>query len=998
MPLIPYENAIAARGQTLPAQTHPEDTTSEGPGALDLAAAAFRQNNDISGNYERSAKALFAPFGAVRVIADVADDLRHEHDIYDPNYEPLTADNLSGYEQFADRFMNAGSAEESARIKRRIDDELSDKRTIQQGGTAGLVASIAAGLIDPVTLASMAVPGAGEAAVVTRASKIARMVGTQIAFDTAQEAILHGQQELRTPGQSLMNIGAGALLTGALGRLATRLPREDFDALKANAREISDAMSNSAGGIESTGGAARVGFGTTLEDESVAKGGEAILRTVGQISPLGRVMTASSKRARILMQELADVPFLLNKHLKGIATPRSAEGEILAEQAERYRLIKETDAAWAEHRAAGGALSRKRFVEELAYTLRRGDESLEPGLSKIAKRYREYFDRSLKELKAAGVVGQDAGVQFAVSYLPRLYDHAKIRANRTAFEDALTDWFSRSGQVDNGEVRTAVADVIDTIDGLMRGHAQLDNGFVGKQGSLNARTLNVPDEVLEPWLVNDVEKVTESYIRSVKPQLVLQRKFGEADLRQQLQDVRDEYVAMRERATTDEAKAQISTEMKKSLDDLQAVRDLLLGKYGTPANPDSRLIRTGRVFRTLNYFRLLGGQVLSSLVDPGRLVTRHGLIKTGKSLARLVGNANFRNLAREDAHRAGTALDWVLNTRGSTLAEIGDEIAGTRLDGALRTASNHFSRITGMASWNSAMKTLAVALEQDAIVRAAKGGSMSPIQRATLAQMGVGDRMLERISTQLERHGEDIEGLYRANAEKWDDREAAAALEGALLKSADQHVLTKGVADVPLLMNKELGKTLFQFKSFGMASVNRLLVPMAQGLARGDLATMNGALVMLSLGALANAARDYAAGFEPATDPGRVAVEAFDRAGFTTFLAEPFDAVTTMVGGPRFGRFTSQSPTETLAGPTFGTLDDIRQTLQGVFTEKGKFDPKLKAADVYRFRKLLPYQNLFYLRRLVNALEGEFDELVGAEGAAPKGIAERVAETKTLSR
>jgi len=1245
MPLVPHEVSIAARRETLPAQTHIEDLPEPESNAngLALAAAALRQNNVLS--------------NAPQLISDAAASF---DDIYDPAFNPLDDKQLAGYEMFAERFINSRSESESQRIKNRIDTELEDRRVISEAGWAGVASSIAAGLADPITIASMAVPVLGSG---TRGVRIAKGIAAAMAFDTAQELALHAEQSLRTLQESAINVGAGALLTGALGGLATRMSKAEFQAVRDAARAHEEAIAPAFGGVESTGGAARVGFGTTLEDESVAKGGEAILKTLGRINPLARVMGSMSKRARIVMQELAEVPFLLNKHLKGIATPRSVEGEVLAEQAHRYSLLEETDKAFTEYKRAGGGLSRGEYAEEISAALRRGDVSMDPGIQKLVGSYRKYFDESLKKLKAAGLLPEEAGVQFAMSYLPRLYDHAKIRSTRIAFEDALTDWFSRSGQVEQAEVRTAVADVIDTVNGSLRDHAQIARGFVGKTGSLNARTLDVPDEVLEPWLVNDIERIVETYIRDTAPQLALAKRFGDLDMRQPMQDVRDEYVALRERATSNVAKAAITEEMERTLDDIQAVRDIILGKFGKPANPDSILVRTGRVFRAWNYVRLLGGQVLSSLPDAGRIVARHGLVKTAAKVARLVTDSGLRNLTKTEAHRVGTALEYVLNTRADTLAEIGDEFASSKLDRVLRRESNRFSRVTGMATWNSALKTLAVALEQDAIVRAAKGGKLSKFQRGQLAALGIGDQMLARISKQLEeratgagiqarpipsqslaseadavskkapaavtrpdvpgqvdgqdeyfdaarklhsamRYARDVDlrdpaavskiagrkvlsitqfirdtggiiddggelaardvthksmpglvrksengrgdmdgvrervfeagyfpgkadyneisdseifdaiaddlaglrrypdsvaevvakiraehdfigrlesqgisrdmsvsdvakrlrelddeareftehaashqdsfdeyealqngqleqgafrealreaqpgeaapppkklpsssrrparadDLFRANTEAWTDREAAEAFEAALLKSSNEVVLTKGVADVPLFMSKEIGKTLLQFKSFGMAAVNRLLIPMAQGLAHGDLATINGAWMMMALGALANAARDTAAGYKPATDPSRIAIEAFDRAGFTTFLAEPFDVLSGTVAGPRFGRFTSQSIVETLGGPTFGTGEDIRKTLQGMFTEGGTFDPKMKADDLYRFRKLLPYQNLFYLRRVVNMLEGEFGEVLGLEGATRKSTAERLTEMKELHR
>lgn len=989
MPIVPYESVLGSRGATLGQFADVSDP--EGPAALDLAEAAFRQNNIAAGGYDPG---LPGQVGIEKSITGAISRFAADLGDAEEDFDPLTDDNLSGYEQFADRFIGSASSKESSRIKFRIDAERKDQELIARAGGAGLAASIAAGIVDPITLASMLVPAAGAAGASSRGARILSSVGRTAALDAGQEAFLQNQQELRTAGQSIINIGAGTLLSGAFGALATRVPKKEFDATIAAAKAHTAGLNE---GVESTAGAARAGFGTTLDDETVAKGGEALLKTMGKINPLARVMQASSKRARILMQELADVPFLLKKHLKGVESPQSAEGAIKVAQADVYRLIKETDAGWKAHKASGGAMKRDEFSEAVASALRRGDESADPAVAKAAQQYRRYFDQSLADLKKSGLLPEDTVAKFSKSYLPRVYDHQKIRANRMGLEETLRDWFGRQSDVLPEEVNAAVADVIDTINGNFRQHAQIEPGFVGTKGALKERTLAVPDEVLEPWLINNVEKIFEGYVRTVQPQLVLKKKFGDLDMRQQMQDVRDEYVAMREKASSNEAKAKIDDEMKATLDDIQAVRDLHLGKFGTPANPDSFLVRAGRVARTWNYARSLGGQLMSSFPDAGRVMARHGLVKTGKMIARLVSDSGLRNLSKEQAHKVGTALEYVLNTRADTLGDIGNEMLGSRIDRFLRRESNRFSRLTGMASWNSALKTLAVALEQDAIVAAAKGGKLSKFQKGQLANLGMGERMLERVRKQITDHAVDIDGLFRANAETWTDTEAARAFEQALLKSADQVVLTKGVADTPLFMAKEIGKTLLQFKSFGMASVNRMLIPMSQGVAHGDLATVNGGIMMLAIGAMANAARDWAAGFTPQTDPARVAVEAFDRAGFTGFMAEPYDAMAKMTGLPSIGRFKSTSLAEQILGPAIGGAIDAAITTEKVLTESGEFDPQVSASDVYRFRKLIPYQNLFYLRRLINAMEGEFSEEIGADGSSSKSFTERLTESKTLN-
>jgi hypothetical protein len=56
----------------------------------------------------------------------------------------------------------------------------------------------------------------------------------------------------------------------------------------------------------------------------------------------------------------------------------------------------------------------------------------------------------------------------------------------------------------------------------------------------------------------------------------------------------------------------------------------------------------------------------------------------------------------------------------------------------------------------------------------------------------------------------------------------------------------------------------------------------------------------------------------------------------------------------------------------------------------GFADGTLEQKDVERFRRLLPAQNLFYIRRLFNAIEGEVGEAIGAEGATTQDFTDRL--------
>jgi hypothetical protein len=96
---------------------------------------------------------------------------------------------------------------------------------------------------------------------------------------------------------------------------------------------------------------------------------------------------------------------------------------------------------------------------------------------------------------------------------------------------------------------------------------------------------------------------------------------------------------------------------------------------------------------------------------------------------------------------------------------------------------------------------------------------------------------------------------------------------------------------------------------------------------------------------------------------------------------------------PRLSRHTNRTPVETLAGPTFGTAVEAYGTISGLTDGSRDFHQK----DIHRARMLMPLQNLFYLRRVINALEGEAGEAIGAEGATRGTFINRVGAVEPVT-
>lgn len=1229
--LIPGRTFDSPANQSAPAPA---------PSTLDLWDAALSQNNVVTSLYDRLRDGTSTPKPV-------------------PGYDPLT--DVSGYEDLARRFINSRSPEETQQIKNRINEERINNDIIARSGWGGVAASMAAGTVDPISLALMAIPVAPELGMASRAARVTAGVGTGVALQTAQEAVLHATQETRTVRDSLINVSAGALLTGILGHIATRVPPAELEAARV---DLGVQIHGAPPPGQSTAGAMRAG--TTLKQESIARGGQTLAKTVGQISPATRQMQAPVVEARHLTQDLVDTAGYLNKNFEGIATPTSVESMVKQQiNIRSLATIEDLDNAYLQYRQRAGAeaaLSKVGFGEEVLNAMSQGGAHDVPEVAALARNTAKVFDADRKALQDLGMLGEETEVVGAKGYVPRVYDQPAIAANRIELEQRLQQWYTdhpsgekelelarqetrkaaeevvrlhaehQNGMVDfyhgshapvtefsdlhigtgegnqsfgighyaaeapgtalsyvpqtgghfmhgrtsqrvidamldfnkplkqqpkvlealgvdpnapvklngvnpewtgqelhdaisNGktnlgiatgktlqenkqlfakffqekgitgikyldqlsrkatgkktrnfvffnpkdaevlsherighlgervgtglperfaahaeatatakatskealaaaktayseaktaerqaqkvtelgrapeEIRSRVLATLDHMQGTAHGNA--DIGGPKKPNVLKARALDAPDELLKPWLIRNYEDVMRGYHRTLIPQIEMTRKFGSITLTNEIQQVTDAYHILQTGAKTNAAKEALRKQQAASIEDLQALRDRVLGQTQGAGWEPRGLVRALAVFRAYNYVRLLGSQTLSSLSDAGRLVAHYGLARTSVATAKFLTNVTANKLIRSDAKAMGTAVEWVLDSRAKTIGEIGDSVAGTKLEKLTQSGTHAFTRLTLMATWNSSLKAIGAALEQHAIFNALTKDTVSAIDRAKLASHGIGDAELVRIKDQFLKYGTNEQGLHRARTSLWDDQGAAQLVEQAVIKAADiTAALNVGKGDLPLLMNSALARTLLQFKSFGMASVNRLMIPVAQGLAHGDVAAANGLVLMMGLGALTYWTKEWTAGRVVDMTPRRVTMEALNWSGVLGFLPDAYDPIGNTLHLPRFSKYADRSISETLAGPTAGSIDTLLRTTSGL-VPRGPWSPGpepkqtgLTSSDVHRVRQLLPGQNLFYLRRLVNAVEGETAESLGVEDATSQSFGERVVTTQ----
>jgi hypothetical protein len=496
-----------------------------------------------------------------------------------------------------------------------------------------------------------------------------------------------------------------------------------------------------------------------------------------------------------------------------------------------------------------------------------------------------------------------------------------------------------------GYVTEVVDSVFNNLTG--RGAGSVPDHIVPvTRGPLKERTFNIPDNMVEDFLENDMELVLRHYTRKMGSEIELTEKFGRADMRDQIEGINREYDDLSKAAKTEPERIKLDKARKRDLKNIEAFRDMVRGTYRA-ADEDSNWSRLTRAALTWNYIRLLGGVTVSSLTDASRLIGVHGVRATmTEALPALVSGLKAAKISRQDARDLGVVAETVLQSRLSTLADLQDPYRqGSAYERFLSNSSNVFSKATGLSYWNDMMTTMAAVMTQNRMMRNAldwtKAGKR---EQAYMAYLGVDETMAQRIASQFEKHGTQEKGIYGANVSAWDDESAARAWGAALAKDTGRTIIQKGVSDTPLWMKSNWGRLIMQFKSFGLASHQRVLIA---GLQERPHRLAEQMVFGTAVGMMIGLAKYYERGdFDEANrlmhNPGLWVADGLDRTGI---LSLPFEVSNTAqkVGSP-FGivplsqalandpdrggaasRYAGRNKLGAVMGPSAGIFEDLTE-------------------------------------------------------------------------
>lgn len=983
----------------------------ERPSVGEIAKAFYRQEN-IIGSF-------------VSEEAGLPDSTKDNPD-YDP-YGLFTEDERLD-QAFVSNALYADNDEELEAVRRQMTRERTDRETMAQGGATSFIVGLPVMMADPISLLSIG----GVALNTYRAGKGilkgAAVMGSVVGVDTAiQEAALHTQQLTRTYGESATNISAGMLLGGVLGGTAAKLATYGVDAKMIDAYEnvmnvepkIAEGINPTIDAVTKPVGSGSVGAQQALGDTQVSgKIAKKLVKLLG-FDPLSRTITSENPTTRLIATMMAENPIKMDGNVL-----QAAESLAKAHSGKLGTSLQNNSNLFAEYKSAGGKMNRKQFNEAVSTAIRKGDSDI-PQVKASANYWNKELYTPLKdEMVTLKLLPEDVDVKTANNYLNRVWNKNKISANFPQFVSKVSNWlaekdvklfedakaasekiatatgkekdnlqaiidkaeFKKGMDFERQDYESLAQEIAQRIQGSPDGRLPYDwklgsgsssRGISGTalRGPLRNRVFQIDDEIVEEFLENDIETLGARYLQNVAGDIELVRKFDDVNMTDQLKDINTWYAKKKnDKSLTPKQQEKLEKQRESDVRDIAGMRDRIRGVYGF--SEDNIWTRMARSSRDLNYLRLLGGVTVSSLPDVSRVFMAEGFAKTFKSgLGPLIKNTKQFKEAASELKRYGVGTDAIMSGKSEIIADVGDYAqGGTAIERGLRSASSKFGKINFLDHWTAGMKQLHAVTMQTSIFDGLKKG----VYDKRLARLGIDEQSAKDMYKQVVKHGKNEDGVWLTNAKNWDRPDLERMWGAAVRKESDRVILIPG-QEKPLFMSTEMGKTVGQFRSFILSATQRVFIAALQN---QDHNAVGGLASLVGMGMFTYYLKQKIAGRDVSDDPAVWVTEGIDRSGAIGVIGEITNTIEKISGNslglrPLLGidapasKQVARTVSESLLGPTFGSLLSTTVAATNAITSEGE----MTESDIRTLRRLIPLQNLFYIRHGLDEVQKASSDL-----------------------
>lgn len=423
---------------------------------------------------------------------------------------------------------------------------------------------------------------------------------------------------------------------------------------------------------------------------------------------------------------------------------------------------------------------------------------------------------------------------------------------------------------------------------------------------------------------------------------------------------------------------QLLKRMKDDIEDLRTEVERLRNRHGI-GNGDQLFSVTGKRLRDFNYVTKMGSVLISSWPDAAMAISTAGFMPYMKAVARFFKHEIFTKKNHE------YLADWIHGAerymeiaRHQRLLGIDDDVAaavGSKFDDRLDWLTRKFTKATMLDRWNAMHKFIAAQAIESRVVKTILSDNPKKADVEMLRFFGIADSDHSKLRAQMKKFSQDDGYGWVSNSRNWTDRDLTLRYEAAILKGVEDTIISPSVGDLPrFATSSPLGRMLLQFRSFALSTSNRFLIPGIQRtIGLGDPMPALAFAVQTMLGALVYAAHEQLNGRDPLRteydeegkkiDPfRRWAFEAVDRGGGLGVMTEATSSLmkATGLGGHTPSRFVSRNELDAWLGPSFGTAKDIIDVGTSIFRDD------YNSSDASRLRRLIPFQNLWQLRIMLD--------------------------------
>jgi len=576
-------------------------------------------------------------------------------------------------------------------------------------------------------------------------------------------------------------------------------------------------------------------------------------------------------------------------------------------------------------------------------------------------------------------------------YLNRVINRDKIKANIPAWREfAMASLRKTMPELNDDELMVIVKSYENKLpykkhkkNDINKSHEDIimEEYFFspsGMSGNLKARKLQIDQEewMRAGYFHSDPSFLMSMYHRSVLPDVYLTSIFGTPNAmgggwfsargyQPGLKNIEAEYRQKWNSASTSAEKKLIEKEMKESLKDAEAIRDLYRGVYGVSDDPSSFYSQGISMMKMFNAMTSLQGG-LASIVDLGRSVFFNGVSRSLKATFESFTSDTYKLVyaqAKKEGRAAGELFELQSHARAMNMNNLETMYnTGSKITAGMQKVNSAFFLVNGMSIWNQMIKTHMTAMIQTRVLEEIgnwANGTITKLNKAKLAQAGINEQDAIGMWREFIEHGKGVgaknNGGIKYNrmafSEDWYDPALTKKFNFIIENDLNIGIITPALNDTPLWMSTQLGGILAQFKKFSMGMTQRMMI---RGFQEKDANFFGGVVMMVALGAVIDMMRSRAFNQDYSQkDFHNKMMDAFERSGVGGIFMDVGNSAHRIIADDLGGKLGGA------LGPTGSNIDKLLNVMINS-------DDSAQASNV---RRLIPFQNIWYLDSLFDRIE-----------------------------